>query len=208
HLTAVMLLRMDGADGLAEILADERHNAVVLGPALGIGDPTGDLVAAALASNAGVVLDADALTTFAGDPEPLFALIRRRRAATVMTPHEGEFGRLFPDLVSLPSKLDRAREAAARSGANVVLKGPDTVVAQPDGYAAIADNAPPDLATAGAGDVLAGFIGGLMAQGMRGFYAMASAVWLHGAAGRAVGRGLISEDLPDALPAVFTQIGA
>ncbi len=208
HLTAVMLLRMDGADGLTEILADERHNAVVLGPALGIGQPASDLVHAALASNAGAVLDADALTTFAGDPEPLFTMIRRRRAPTVMTPHEGEFGRLFPDLVSLPSKLDRAREAAARSGANVVLKGPDTVVAQADGYAAIADNAPADLATAGAGDVLAGFIGGLLAQGMRPFHAMAAGVWLHGAAGKAVGRGLISEDLPDALPTVFTQIGA
>jgi hydroxyethylthiazole kinase-like uncharacterized protein yjeF len=207
HLTAIMLLRMDGPEGLAEILTNPRHNAVVLGPALGVGQPTIDLVHAALASAAAVVLDADALTSFAGGAEALFALIAGRRAATVITPHEGEFERVFPDLAGHASKLDRAREAAARSAALVVLKGADTVVAAPYGRAAIADNAPPDLATAGAGDVLAGVIAGLLAQGMTPFEAGAAGVWLHGAAAAVAGRGLISEDLPEALPRVFTLLG-
>jgi len=206
HLTAIMLARMDGPDGLSEILADERHNAIVLGPALGRGEETRALVDTALVSAAVVVLDADALTSFADDPDPLFALVRARQAPTVITPHEGEFGRLFPDLADGPSKLERAREAANRSGAIVVLKGPDTVVAAPDGRAAIADNAPPDLATAGAGDVLAGLVGGLLAQRMAPFEATAAAVWVHGAAARQVGRGLIAEDLPEALPRVFAEL--
>ena len=166
----------------------------------GVGEETKALVDAALVSAAAAVLDADALTSFADDPDPLFALVRARQAPTVITPHEGEFGRLFPDLVDSPSKLDRAREAAHRSGAVVVLKGPDTVVAAPDGRAAIADNAPPDLATAGAGDVLAGMVGGLLAQRYGA---------VRGRRGRrldprrrrpACGRGLIAEDLPEALP--------
>ena len=208
HLTAIMLARMDGPDGLGEILADRRHNAVVLGPGLGRGADAVDLVQVALASDATTVLDADALTSFADDPDALFALVGARPAATVLTPHEGEFGRLFPDLADNPSKLDRAREAARRSGAVVILKGPDTVVAAPDGRAAIADNAPADLATAGAGDVLAGFVGGLLAQHMQAFEAAAAAVWLHGAAARHIGRGLIAEDLPEILPRVFAEIGA
>jgi hydroxyethylthiazole kinase-like uncharacterized protein yjeF len=206
HLTAIMITRMDGPDGLREILADERHNVVILGPALGHGEETKALVDTALVSAAAAVLDADALTSFAGDTDPLFALVRARQSPTVMTPHEGEFGRLFPDLADNPSKLDRAREAAHRSGAIVVLKGPDTVVAAPDGRAAIADNAPPDLATAGAGDVLAGLVGGLLAQRMPPFGAAAAAVWIHGAAARHLGRGLIAEDLPEALPRVFAEL--
>lgn len=206
QLTAIMLLPMEGAIDLVDILADERRNALVMGPALGVDDHTTALVEAALGMNPAVVLDADALTAFAGASDRLFASVKGRKAPVVMTPHEGEFARLFPDLVGLPSKLDRARQAAERSGAIVVSKGPDTVVAAPDGLAVISDNAPADLATAGSGDVLAGMIGGLLAQGMPAFQAAAAAVWMHGAAGVAAGRGLIAEDLPEALPEVLRQL--
>lgn len=206
HLTAIMLLRLYEAEGLAEILADRRKNAVVLGPALGVGDATAALVGAALASEAAVVIDADGITSFAGDPETLFAQVRSRENPVVLTPHDGEFRRIFPDIAELPSKLDRARQAVARSGAIVVLKGPDTVVAAPNGKVAIADNAPPYLATAGAGDVLAGMIGGLLAQSMPAFDAAAAAVWMHGAAASRFGPGLIAEDIPEALPGVLSGL--
>lgn len=205
HLTAIMLLRMDAAADLAEILDDERRNAVVMGPALGVGMRTRALVEAALVRDPAVVLDADALTSFADAPAQLFDLIGKRAVPTVLTPHDGEFARLFPDLSRSGSRLERARAAAQQSSAVVVLKGADTVVAAPDGLAAIADNAPPYLATAGSGDVLAGMIGGLLAQGMPDLDAAAAAVWLHGSAAKAVGPGLISEDIPETLPAVFGQ---
>jgi hydroxyethylthiazole kinase-like uncharacterized protein yjeF len=206
HLTAIMLREMEGGEGLGDILADRRLNAVVLGPGLGVGEEAEELVRAALASGAAAVLDADAITSYAGEADPLFALIRSRKPPVVMTPHDGEFARLFPDLAEHPSKLDRARDAAIRAGAVIVLKGPDTVVAAPDGRASVADNGPADLATAGSGDVLAGMIGGLLAQRMPAFEAASAAVWLHGAAGRKAGRGLISEDLPEALPAVLADL--
>jgi hydroxyethylthiazole kinase-like uncharacterized protein yjeF len=198
---------MEGGADLARMLEDARLNAVVLGPGLGVGPTTVDLVETALAARAALVADADALTSFRDQPGRLFEWIARRSAATVLTPHEGEFSRIFPDLVpAKASKLERAGVAAQRSGAVVLLKGADTVVTAPDGRAAIADNAPPYLATAGAGDVLAGMIGGLLAQGMPAFEAAAAAVWLHGEAASRHGPGLIAEDIAPALGGVLADV--
>jgi len=206
---AVMVRPVDGADELARFLDDPRRNVVLLGPGGGVGQLMRDLVLTALKGERAVVLDADALTSFAEEPQTLCAAIRGRAKVTVMTPHEGEFSRLFKILADeAPSKLERARRAAETSGAVVLLKGPDTVVAAPDGRAAIADNAPPWLATAGSGDVLAGIVAGCLAQGMPGFEAAAAAVWLHGEAGIAVGPGLIAEDLPEAMPGIYQRLFA
>ncbi|WP_051241657.1 bifunctional ADP-dependent NAD(P)H-hydrate dehydratase/NAD(P)H-hydrate epimerase [Stappia stellulata] len=214
HLTAVMLTSFKGAAGLAQILEDPRFSAVAIGPGAGIGDATRALVGACLSSGADVVLDADALTSFSSDREALFAQISarggaegKRPPATVLTPHDGEFARLFPDLRSgeVPSKLERARRAASRSGAVVVLKGADTVIAAPDGRAAINDNAPPWLATAGSGDVLTGIAAGLLARGMPAFEAAAMAVWVHGAAGQSCGAAMTAEDLEPALRGVLAD---
>jgi len=204
---AVMVRPVDGAAELGELLADARRNAVVIGPGGGIGWTTRDLVAAALSGERAVVLDADALTSFADEPHTLIAAIRAHSARrVVLTPHEGEFKNLFRSVGDVPktgSKLERARAAADCSGAIVLLKGSDTVVAGPDGRAAITANAPPWLATAGAGDVLAGFVAGLLAQGMPAFDAAAAAVWLHGEAGSLAGPGLIAEDLPEMIPKLY-----
>ena len=209
---AVMVRAVDGAAELAEFLADARRNVAVLGPGGGVGQDMREQVRAALTGPRAVVLDADALTSFAGEPQTLAAAIRARApAATVLTPHEGEFRRFFEAMGGVDqstSKLEKTRLAAKETGAIVLLKGPDTVVAAPDGRAAIAENAPPWLATAGAGDVLAGFIAGLLAQGMPGFEAAAAAVWLHGEAAVAFGPGLIAEDLPEALPKVYQRLFA
>jgi hydroxyethylthiazole kinase-like uncharacterized protein yjeF len=206
---AVMVRPVDGPAALAELLSDKRINATVLGPGGGVGPTMQGLVTTALAGARTAVLDADALMSFADDLAALVGALQNRSAATIMTPHEGEFARLFkskPDVIEAKSKLAGARAAARLSGAVVVLKGPDTVVAAPDGRAAIADNAPAWLATAGAGDVLAGMIAGLAAQGMPAFEAASAAVWLHGEAAAAFGPGLISEDLADTLPSVYRRL--
>src|SRR5262245_4087887 len=207
---AVMVRPVDGASELAVFLNDARRNVVVLGPGGGIGRAMRECVSTALSGERAVVLDADALTSFAEEPKALIAAIRARAAQpTVLTPHEGEFKTLFEAIDDVPktgSKLVRARAAAACTGAVVLLKGSDTVVAAPDGRAAITANAPPWLATAGAGDVLAGFVAGLLAQRMPVFEAAAAAVWLHGETGSRAGPGLIAEDLPEALPQVYRRL--
>jgi ADP-dependent NAD(P)H-hydrate dehydratase / NAD(P)H-hydrate epimerase len=207
---AVMVRPVDGASELAVLLGDRRLNAVAIGPGLGVGGATRALVLAVLAGERAVVLDADAITSFADDPRQLADALRARAGrSTILTPHEGEFSRYFWPLdqrTKVGSKLARARQAAALVGAVVIIKGADTVVAAADGRASIAANAPAYLATAGAGDVLTGMAAGLMAQGMPAFAAASAAVWLHGEAARAVGPGLISEDLPDALPKVYRAL--
>jgi hydroxyethylthiazole kinase-like uncharacterized protein yjeF len=206
---AVMVRPVDGADELSAFMSDARRNALVLGPGGGVGPAMRERVLAGLAGERAVVLDADALTSFAGQLDQLASAIGGRAAVTLLTPHEGEFSRVFSTSGNTAvSKVERARKAAETSGAIVLLKGADTVVAAPDGRVAISENAPPWLATAGSGDVLAGFAAGLLAQGMPGFEAAAAAVWLHGEAGTAAGRGLIAEDLPEVLPAVYQRLYA
>ena len=223
-LTAIMTRVCDGPEDLAELLNDPRKNAVVMGPGMGVGPATRAMVDAALAPVAAptqprsVVLDADALTSFAGDPLKLAGAIKQSGKSVVLTPHDGEFARLFAVKAGVlrdhaqaavalasDSKLERARAAAALLGAVIILKGADTVVAAPDGRATIACDAPPWLATAGSGDVLAGMVGGLLAQSMPAFEAACAGVWLHGAAAREFGPGLIAEDIPDSLPPVLRR---
>ncbi len=205
QLTAIMVREAGDARGLATLLSDRRKNAVLIGPGAGVGESTKEMVLAALRSDAAAVLDADALTSFAEEPGGLFAGIAGRAGPVVLTPHDGEFARLFPDLDAM-SKLERARMGAARAGAILVLKGADTVVAAPDGAASINAMTSPFLATAGTGDVLAGMILGLLAQAMPAFEAASAAVWLHGAAAVAFGPGLIAEDLPETLPKVLRDL--
>jgi len=195
-LTSIMVQ----PDDLDALLADPRYTACLIGPGAGVNDSTRDRALQMLASGKAVLLDADAITAFAAHPDDLFTAIR---SPCVITPHEGEFKRLF----SLEGdKLTRARAAARRSGAVIVLKGSDTVIASPDGRAAINSNAPATLATAGSGDVLGGLILGLLAQGMDAFLAACAAVWMHGAAAAAFGPGLLAEDLPDLIPGVLRHL--
>ncbi len=182
-----------------DLLADPRINAVVIGPGLGVGEATRRLVLQALGASKACVLDADALTSFADNPLTLWF----SRGMPILTPHDGEYARLFRHQ---GDRLTRARAGAKESGATLLLKGSDTVVAAADGRAAIADNAPPDLATGGAGDVLAGLAGGLLAQGMPPFEAACAAVWMHGEAASFFGPGLVAEDLIDYLPKVLARL--
>lgn len=210
HVTSEMVAAFSGAAGLRALLADPRKTAIVVGPGLGLTPMAAEIVCECLAGPAGVVLDADALTAFQTEPGKLFARIRSKPGAgAVMTPHDGEFERLFPDLRRRAvNKIEAARMAAELSGAILVMKGADTVIAAPDGRSRVNMNAPPWLATAGSGDVLAGVIGGLLAQGRPAYEAASAAVWLHGAAGAALGPGLIASDLPDILPTVLKNIAA
>lgn len=210
---ALMVRRADGEDGLAGLLADKRRNAVVIGPAYGVGEATRAAVETVLRAGRKAVLDADALTSFAGHAPQLGDLIRSGGSNVVVTPHAGEFANLFKAMgegaessnqgLRSTSKIEQALAAAGILGAVVVYKGADTVIAAPDGRAAVNVNAPPWLATAGSGDVLAGIIGGLLARGVPAFEAACAAVWLHGEAGTKAGRGLIADDLPEALYAVL-----
>ncbi|MCL4766838.1 MAG: NAD(P)H-hydrate dehydratase [Hyphomicrobiaceae bacterium] len=205
HATAVMVREAGDAEALADLLSDRRLNAVLIGPGAGVDEATRRKTLAVLGSGAAVVLDADALTVFAEQRDELVDAIGAGKRPVVLTPHDGEFARVFPELVKLP-KLERVRAAASLSRAVVILKGADTVIAAPDARAAINSNAPPTLATAGTGDVLAGFATGLLAQHMPAFEAAAAAVWLHGAAASAFGSGLIAEDLPEMLPRVLADL--
>ena len=225
QIAALMLRRVDDAGQLSEVLQDRRLNALCLGPGLGI-ERARNLVPVALGQGGqtghptrGVVLDADALTAFAGDSDTFFGMLNGN---CVLTPHAGEFARLFPDIAerlndtptSGPaySKVDATRDAAARAGCVVLFKGPDTVIAAPDGRcsvnAAVYDRAAPWLATAGSGDVLAGFITGLLARGFAPMLAAETAAWLHVECARNFGPGLIAEDLPEQLPVVFRALWA
>lgn len=196
-IEAVMLTPFGSAEALAE--AVEGMDAVVIGPAAGVTDATQANVRALAGAGAALVIDADGLTVFEGWPTDLFAVLDRD---DVLTPHEGEFKRLFPGLLARGREA-AAREAATRAGSVVVLKGRETIIAAPDGRLAVNDNGVPWLATAGTGDVLAGMIGGLMAQRMDSFDAARAAVWMHAEAARGFGPGLIAEDLPDRLPQVL-----
>jgi NAD(P)H-hydrate epimerase len=203
-LTGVIVHPIAGLDDFGALLADPRRNAALIGPGAGVGRETRDKTLAILGAGKRTVLDADALTSFAEDPEALFSAIRSPPVSPcVMTPHAGEFARLFD---ASGNKPEQARRAAGQSGAIILLKGADTVVAAPDGRAAINENAPPYLATAGSGDVLAGMALGLLAQGMEPFSAAAAAAWVHGAAASRFGPGLVAEDLVGTVPPVLSEL--
>ena len=197
-MASLLVVPVTGPDGLAAYLADRRRDAALIGPGAGQDEATRRTVLTAAAVGKPLVLDADALSVFAGDRAALFEAVAG--VPVLMTPHEGEFARLFD---GDGDKLARTRAAAAASGATILLKGSDTVIAAPDGRVVVNANAPPDLATAGAGDVLAGIATGLMAQGLDPFDAGCAAAWIHGAAAAAFGPGLVADDLPELIPDVL-----
>ena len=219
QLNAIMLRKIKGADALADTLQDKRINALCLGPGMGIGDKQAALLEAALAGEEPrpTVLDADALTLLANDT----TLFGKLHAKCILTPHAGEFARLFPDIAAkldapatkgpAYSKVDATRDAAKRAGCVVLYKGPDTVIADPSGRcsinASVYERSAPWLATAGSGDVLAGFITGLLARGFQPMQAAETGAWLHTECALSFGPGLIAEDLPEELPKVFKELG-
>ena len=201
-LTSIMVLPLSRPQDLSRVLSDTRYSALLIGPGAGVNAATRERALALLGTRRAVVLDADAISVFA---DRLTALQEAIKGPCVLTPHEGEFARLFD---TTGDKLTRARTAARECGAVIVLKGADTVIAAPDGRAIVNTNAPASLATAGSGDVLGGMILGLLAQGMDAFLAAAAGVWLHGAAAADFGPGLLAEDLPDLLPGVLRRLDA
>jgi ADP-dependent NAD(P)H-hydrate dehydratase / NAD(P)H-hydrate epimerase len=201
-LTSIMVQPLIEPGDFQRLLSDARYTAFLIGPGAGVNETTRARALDLLQTTKPVLLDADAISVFAPQADALFQAIR---GPCVITPHEGEFKRIFD---AAGDKLWRARAAAKRSGAIIVLKGSDTVIAAPDGRAIINSNAPPTLATAGSGDVLGGLILGLLAQGMDAFFAAAAGVWMHGAAAAEFGPGLLAEDLPDLIPAVLRRLAA
>jgi NAD(P)H-hydrate epimerase len=199
-LTSIMVHGIARTQDFTQLLGDKRYSALLIGPGAGVGEATRARALSMLATGRAVLLDADAISAFSGRLDQLSAAIR---GPCVMTPHDGEFARVF-DVAG--DKLTRARRAARTSGAIIVLKGADTVITAPDGRAVVNSNAPASLATAGSGDVLGGIILGLLAQGMDAFLAACAGVWLHGAAAADFGPGLIAEDLPDLLPGVLRRL--
>jgi len=209
-LTDVMVRRSDGVDGLVALIGDQRRNAFVIGPGNGVGSVTRGRVRVALEAQRALVLDADALTSFEGRLDELSGLIdEQHQNLVVATPHEGEFVRLFrskTEIISLDSRIERVSAAASFLGIVFVLKGPDTLVAAPDGRVVINTNGTPWLATAGSGDVLSGIIGGLLAQRCDAFTAASAGVWLHAEAGRQIGPGLAARDLADGLKQILGRL--
>jgi hydroxyethylthiazole kinase-like uncharacterized protein yjeF len=209
-LEAVMVREASGAAGLKKLLADERLNAVLLGPGNGAGKATKAAVETAAWAGRALVLDADAISSFTGESGKLAKLLKMNRIQALLTPHDGEFAKLFASdsaqTAGIESKIEKVRAAAKQLGAVVLLKGPDTVVASPDGRASVSNNAPPWLATAGAGDVLAGISLGLIAQDMPIFEAASAAVWLHGEAANEAGFGMTAEELNPALKKVLERL--
>ncbi len=203
HLTEVMLKRGDSGKDLEDLLTDSRVTAALIGPGAGVGEGTASKVLCLLASGANVILDADALMSFERRPNDLFDMLR---PGDVLTPHEGEFNRLFGGPPLRKDRLTAIKDAAERAGCIVLLKGDDTVIASPGGRITINANGSPWLATAGSGDVLAGIITGLIAQGMPSFEAASAAAWLHSEMGRANGPGTIAGDLLHSIPKVLRKL--
>lgn len=201
-LSAIMTKQTDTVDAFSKLLEDERVTSVIIGPGAGITEYTRQSVLTALRLGKKCVIDADAISAFEDTPETLF---NHLKAECLLTPHEGEFERLFKGVVDL-NKVELTKIAAKKANATILLKGADTVIASPDGRAVVNSNAPSDLATAGSGDVLAGICGGLIAQGMPTFEAACAAAWMHGFTAASIGAGLIAEDLTETLPSAITML--